>query len=275
MSSLKSYEKMIFEEIFNMPTGYVLDFNENRFTSLFREYHININLEKYLYNGTSKANRLRAFWEVENDMIVGKILKDLLECARVQGEIKKKNESQNIINRLLGLKQEPKLSEEDQFLKKEFDKINLSFIKDPSLIQILNDRLTEIEITMKNKAPLSSIFLMGSILEGVLLELANNYPILFNKSKSSPKKQGETSPKPFYDWTLDNLINVSHEIGFIREDVKRHIHSLKDFRNFIHPRQQLVTKFTPDAHTVEISFKVLQASISQINQYINHLNIEV
>ncbi len=270
MSSLKSYEKIILEEVYQMRSGWVLNFNDKRFASFFREHNINIDLQKYLILGTSKANRLRAFWEVENDIIVGKILKDLLECARVQGEIKKENEAQNIINRLLGLKQETKLSEEDQFLKKEFDKIDLSFIKDPSLSLILNERLNEIEITIKNKAPLSSIFLMGSILEGVLLELANNYPALFNKSKSSPKKQGETTPKPFYEWTLDNLINVSYEIGFIREDVKKHSLSLKDFRNYIHPRQQLLSKFTPDKHTVEISFKVLQASISQINQYLKN-----
>lgn len=155
MSSLKSYEKIILEEVFEMGNGWVLNFNDKRFASFFREHNINIEAQIYLYIGTSKANRLRALWELENDITVGKILKDLLESAKIQGELKKEEEAQNIINRLPGLEQEPKLSEEDQFLKKEFDKINLSFIKDLSLAQVLNDRLNEIEITIKNNAPLS------------------------------------------------------------------------------------------------------------------------
>lgn len=270
MSSLKNYQLKIFETIFEMGGGYVLDFSNSSFSQFFSDYKINIYDDRYSVIGDSKANRLRAFIKIENDKLVGQVLSDLLEYTKTVNNTQIPEEAKNIINRLLGLEQEPKLSEEDQFLKKEFDKIDLSFIKDPSLSLILNERLNEIEITIKNKAPLSSIFLMGSILEGVLLELANNYPALFNKSKSSPKKQGETTPKPFYEWTLDNLINVSYEIGFIREDVKKHSLSLKDFRNYIHPRQQLLSKFTPDKHTVEISFKVLQASISQINQYLKN-----
>lgn len=271
MSSLKNYELKIFENIFGMGGGYVLDFSNSSFSQFFSDYIVDIYDDKYSINGDSKANRLRAFVKIENDKLVGQVLSDLLKYTKTINNIQIPEEAQNIINRLLGLKQEPKLSEEDQFLKKEFGKINLSFIKDLFLAQVLNDRLNEIEITMKNKAYLSSIFLMGSVLEGVLFELAYSNPALFNTAKSSPKRQGEKSAKPFSEWTLNNLIDVSHEIGFIREDVKRYIQSLRDFRNFIHPREQILLKFKPDKHTVEISFKVLQASISQINEYINHL----
>ncbi len=63
-------------------------------------------------------------------------------------------------------------------------------------------------------------------------------------------------------WTLDTLINVAHEVGMLSLDVKKHSHSLRDFRNDIHPRQQAVHKSQPDMHTAKISWLVLQAAIA-------------
>jgi hypothetical protein len=58
-----------------------------------------------------------------------------------------------------------------------------------------------------------------------------------------------------------NLINAAYDIGFIKLDIKKYSHALKDFRNYIHPRQQASQNFNPDKHTAEISWKVLQAAI--------------
>jgi hypothetical protein len=63
---------------------------------------------------------------------------------------------------------------------------------------------------------------------------------------------------------LESLINVAHEVGLLSLDVKKHSHSLKDFRNYIHPRQQAVQKFNPDMHTAKISWQVLQAAIANL-----------
>ena len=42
------------------------------------------------------------------------------------------------------------------------------------------------------------------------------------------------------------------------------ISSEKDFRNYIHPRQQLSQNFNPDMHTAKISWQVLQAAIADL-----------
>lgn len=47
-------------------------------------------------------------------------------------------------------------------------------------------------------------------------------------------------------------------------DVKKFGHSLKDFRNYIHPRQQAAQGFKPDEHTAKISWQVLQAAIADL-----------
>jgi hypothetical protein len=43
-------------------------------------------------------------------------------------------------------------------------------------------------------------------------------------------------------------------------------HSLRDFRNFIHPYQQHLLNFSPDKHTAKISWQVLQAVIDDLSK---------
>lgn len=79
MSSLKAIEKRVFEDLFGMASGYVLDFSNNTFAEFFRKTaNIDIYAPKYDFNGDSKAKRLRAFWETELDALVGKVLSELL-----------------------------------------------------------------------------------------------------------------------------------------------------------------------------------------------------
>jgi hypothetical protein len=40
-------------------------------------------------------------------------------------------------------------------------------------------------------------------------------------------------------WTLSELITVSHALGLLGEDVAKHANQVRNFRNYIHPRQQL------------------------------------
>ena len=80
MASLNFTEKMKFEKLFDMGTGYVLDFSNRTFQEfVFDSVGKDIYDDKYDYSSGSKANRLRGFWEAETNHIVGKLLLDLLE----------------------------------------------------------------------------------------------------------------------------------------------------------------------------------------------------
>lgn len=155
---------------------------------------------------------------------------------------------------------------EDEFLKRTFDvDINLLGL-DPNLNEIVKARLKEVELCVANDAPLASVIMIGSILEGILLGLASSYPQQFNQAACAPKDT-EGKVRKFQDWTLNNFIDVSSEIGFLKQDVKKFSHVVRDFRNYIHPYSQMASQFSPDKQTALICFQVLKAAINQIGEY--------
>lgn len=162
------------------------------------------------------------------------------------------------------INKETKLNESD-FLNEEFKDINIQSLPiDGCIMPFLEDRVKEIKGALSIKSSLSAIFLIGSTLEGVLLGIATRHPALYNRAKSSPKDDKTGKVRNFNEWTLNNFIDVSFEIGFIKEDVKKFSHVLRDFRNYIHPYQQMSYGFRPDEHTAKICFQVLKAALYQI-----------
>lgn len=82
MSNLLPVERARFEKLFGMSSGYVMDhnFSDTTFGHFFESVaNIDIHSSKYTARGTSKANKLRTFWQVEPDAVVGKVLLALLE----------------------------------------------------------------------------------------------------------------------------------------------------------------------------------------------------
>lgn len=63
-----------------MSGGYVLNFSDRTFGDFILEaVGLNIHAEKYTAEGTSKAKKLRAFWRLESDYTVGKLLLALID----------------------------------------------------------------------------------------------------------------------------------------------------------------------------------------------------
>jgi len=80
MSDLKFQEKEKLEKIYEMHSGYVMSFSNRTFQAFILEsVGKDIYDSKYDVNGDSKANRLRAFWQLEPNFVVGKLTKDLLD----------------------------------------------------------------------------------------------------------------------------------------------------------------------------------------------------
>ena len=86
MSDLTLTEKRKLEMLFEMGGGYVLSFTNRTFGEFVLDSSDkDIYDAKYVYASGSKANRLRAFWNVEPNYVVGKLLGDLLEYCRDSG----------------------------------------------------------------------------------------------------------------------------------------------------------------------------------------------
>jgi hypothetical protein len=80
MASLKRSEMRFLDEVFDMAGGYPLDFSNRTFAEFFEdEFRIDIYDPKYSERGTSKANRLRRFIDVQDGQMVGKVLRKLWE----------------------------------------------------------------------------------------------------------------------------------------------------------------------------------------------------
>lgn len=280
MSTLNTNEKQLLEKLFQMGGGYVLNFSDRTFGEFFHDdIGVNIIDQKYNYASGSKANRMRGFWQVADDTLVGKSIEKLIEYIDNQiviGNLKKEDfppelmrRGRDISARLQGRKVAAAVAPEtteEEFISKEFGAVFIEKLGLDSVVtDILKQRLDEIRKCLTAHAPLAVIFLCGSTLEGILLGTACARPREFNQSPASPKdEQGKV--KQFHDWTLSDFINVARDLNLLGEDVKKFSHALRDFRNYIHPYQQMAARFNPDEHTATICWKVLQAAITQLSK---------
>lgn len=80
MSRFSMVERHQLEKLLGMSSGYVLNFSDRTFGEfVFEAAGVDIHDEKYTTEGTSKAKKLRTFWKLESDYLVGKLLLALIE----------------------------------------------------------------------------------------------------------------------------------------------------------------------------------------------------
>jgi len=281
MSKLKTKEKQILEKLFQMGGGYVLNFTDRTIGEFFRDsLNVDFYAKEYDYGSGSKANRMRGFWLKATDTLAASSIRELIEYIDNQvllGELIEEDFPRGLVKRAStiadqldgnqrGKQKQPQAATEDEFIKREFEEFDIGQLGlDGPTQSVVNERIQEIRRCLSAGAPLSVVFLCGSTLEGILLAAANNHPKKFNQSSAAPKKEGKVLP--FHGWRLASLIDVGREVGILGEDVKKHSHTLRDFRNYIHPLQQLASGFSPHEHTAKISWQVLQAAVFEITEY--------
>lgn len=81
MSNLNRSERRKLEKLFDMESGYVLNFSDRTFRDFFDEYRVEIDAEQYKAKGTSKANRMRTFWDIADNHIAGRVIEGLIDYA--------------------------------------------------------------------------------------------------------------------------------------------------------------------------------------------------
>lgn len=271
MSSLTDIDKRYLERLLSMQGGYVLDYSDATFGEFFARHGVDIHSEKYQTYGTSKAKKMRAFWEREPDRLVATVLSEMLDSYEADCELNKRDcdtailsKCRKIVSRISGKSLADSATDEAGFLEKEFTIPNINRLPiEAQVASIIEARLKEARKALKADANLSVIFLCGSVLEGVLLGVARSGPEKFNRSTASPKDvNGKV--KPLHEWNLAQFIDVACDVGLLKLDVKKFSHGLRDFRNYIHPYQQMISGFTPDQHTAKVCFQVLKAALADL-----------
>lgn len=271
MSSLTDTDKRYLEKILGMQSGYLLDYSDSTFGKFFNRHGVDIHGSKYHAYGTSKAKKMRAFWEQESNTLVGNVLLEMLDAYEANCDLNKLDidkslleKSQQIVARLIGKSAPAKAAQTvDDFLHCEFTIPNIQKLPIEAMVMpIIEKRLAEARTALSSGAHLSVIFLCGSVLEAVLLGAAQKEPARFNQAAASPKANNRV--KNFHEWSLSQFIDVACEVGLLKPDVKKFSHGLRDFRNYIHPYEQMVSGFMPDEHTAKVCFQVLKAALASV-----------
>ena len=123
-----------------------------------------------------------------------------------------------------------------------------STVSDPTFGVQLQARLDEAYTCWTSGAPTAAIIMLGSLLEGVL------YDVALSRHTSGPKP----------DDRLENLINLAKARGWIAQDIIDYTHVLRNHRNLIHPRKQLTQGYEPDDDTVRIAWNVVVAALNDL-----------
>jgi len=265
--SFDNATKQLLERLFGMPTGYVLDFSNSTFSSFVETA---IGFDPYERYSGSKAVILRQIWLQEPTFVVAKLNLDLLERWRINKLANDEAISafeHETYDKLAAFFSERQSDSPETlaFLDKDFGDIDVTAL--PSELtsqQIVSSRLDEIDRCLGAEAPLAVIFLAGSTLEGLLMELAMAHSPTYIASSAAPKQKG--SVKPVDTWTLAELITVSRALNVLGQDVSKHADQVRNFRNYIHPRQQLRERFEPRMETARIAHQVLVAAVADLQR---------
>lgn len=124
-------------------------------------------------------------------------------------------------------------------------------ISDPAVADVLIARLDEVEAARGAGAYLLAVIGTGSFIEGLL------YDVLM---QCDGRTKGQKSP------ALAWLLERAHVLGFIQHDALKFSGYVREYRNFVHPREQLAHKFSPDADTVLLCWQPVLAVINDLDQ---------
>lgn len=270
MADLDNGTKRKLELLFGMGGGYVLDFSNASFAEFVQTA---IGIDPYeKYPPASKAKLLRRIWHEEPLALVAKLNLELLEHWRVGKLVADDglSESDSTLHDELtaefgeattGSPEETDL----QFLARDFGDVDLTALpRELSSQEVVQSRLDEIDRCLEARAPLAVVFLAGSTLEGLLMQVALAQAQTYAACPAAPQLKGRA--KELSGWTLDELITVSRTLNVLGEDVSRHAGQVRHFRNYIHPRQQMKESFEPRMETARIAQQVLRAALADLEK---------
>lgn len=144
-------DKIWFEKLFKMNTGYVLNFNNASFQQfVLSTTGKDILSDEYSNYGTSKANRLRSFWEKQDIAVVYKLLRELVMYWREwkdTSEIEITNEEEKNYQKCLSIL-ESFIGSDVSY--EELDKLYVDILNISESMPIL---VADIKENMVNKKP--------------------------------------------------------------------------------------------------------------------------
>lgn len=133
----------------------------------------------------------------------------------------------------------------------------------PNLKDAIERRWKEAQKCVHVECFTSAVIMMGSILEGLLLARANLAPAEAYQSSKAPRDRQGKVPA-IQDWSLNSLIDVAVDVGWLKTDRGKFSHALRESRNVVHPWVEVTTRANFDLATCKTSWGVLEASVDDL-----------
>lgn len=126
-----------------------------------------------------------------------------------------------------------------------------SFVRDQELRKVLERDYSEIQRAYIAKCWKSVIILSGGEIEAMLVDVLLQNPGIAKTATKAPSKPDITK------WDLADLINVCVELKLVSPGVEKLSHSIREYRNLVHPGNEIRNKLTFDAEEARIALEVL------------------
>lgn len=125
-----------------------------------------------------------------------------------------------------------------------------SFVHNPDLKAIIERDYSEIQRAYIAQCWKSVIILCGGAIEAILTDLLKSNETDARASKSAPPKEPDITR-----WDLSQLISVAVELKLVSAAVEKLSHSLREYRNLVHPGNELRNKLLFDAEEAKIAIE--------------------
>jgi len=128
---------------------------------------------------------------------------------------------------------------------------HFAFVSDSALRKIIERDYVEIQKAFISQCWKSVIILCGGAIEAILLDLLVSDETAAKAAKSAPKNPDITR------WDLADLIKVAVELTLVSESVEKLSNPIREYRNLVHPGNELRNKLRFGAEEARIAFEVL------------------
>ena len=157
---------------------------------------------------------------------------------------------------------------EDEISEEEIEKI-FDFIEDANLKNILIRDFLELEVCKNRNLSKSALVLCGSIIEALLMDQifkdnnSSESQRIFNDIVRQKKPERmDLSPEK---WWFAEIINVCEKLEIIASESVREVWKLNDYRQIIHPMNEIREKKNITPELAQISYNVLVLIIKDLS----------
>ena len=261
LSNIEAKTKLILEELFDMTSGYVMNLSSTKFSDLIYDVtRIKIYDEKYNFRSGSKANRLRALWNIESNQNVAAINLTLLGYWEQQFRLSNPDEEKFYRYYNLKVDAAKQLTLLSKDTRTNFNTSILESIKTEKDFQLLKN---DIQRTLDNNEPQLALDRTHTLLVTYFRKLCTKHGIVYNEKE-----------------TVDNLfskyINHFNKLEYFESDMSIKIlrlpsqalekyNNVRNNKSFAHSNN--ILKYSESNLIIEFVFLVLKFVVNLEEQY--------